>query len=136
MPHADSGDYTWQEPGPHGGVEARMIYQKADGSSGIDSISIYPDAGLSLLPGRITINPAILPAIAAQQHEIWAHWMRYQFSVCVPNGDGSLTIPADKAYRWRRQVDTPYAQLSEREQASDIEQAQKILEAIARAYRL
>lgn len=68
-----------------------------------------------------------IEVLAAQQHEIWAHWMRYQFSVCTPNEDGSLTIPADKVYRWTRQMNTDYADLSEQEKASDIEQAQKIL---------
>ncbi|MEW5860064.1 MAG: hypothetical protein AB1861_22195, partial [Cyanobacteriota bacterium] len=28
-------------------------------------------------------------SLASQQHEIWAHWMRYQFGCCVENSDGS-----------------------------------------------
>jgi hypothetical protein len=33
-------------------------------------------------------------ALAAGSHDIWANWQRWQHSVCTPNADGSLTIPA------------------------------------------
>ena len=65
--------------------------------------------------------------LAAEQHEIWSHWTRYQFSVCEVNEDGSLTIPADKVDRWTRQMDTYYSYLSEHEKESDRHQADKIL---------
>ena len=68
--------------------------------------------------------------LAAVQHEIWAHWMRYQFSVCIPQEDGSLLIPAKKVERWRRQMETVYADLTEQEQRSDLEQADKVLAAL------
>jgi hypothetical protein len=61
------------------------------------------------------------------QHDIWAHWMRYQFSVCTQNPDGSLTIPAASVKHWQRQIDTPYSDLTEKEKDSDREQADKIL---------
>ena len=57
--------------------------------------------------------------LADVQHAIWAHWTRWQFSVCQRNEDGSLTIPAPLVERWTRQMDTPYADLSEREKDSD-----------------
>lgn len=65
--------------------------------------------------------------LAAMQHEIWTHWMRYQFSCCIENADGSLTIPAEYVERWRRQMETAYSQLPESERESDREQADKIL---------
>ena len=65
--------------------------------------------------------------LADMAHEVWAHWMRYLFSVCIQNDDGSVTIPADKAERWKRQMDTNYHDLPEREQQSDIRQAKKYL---------
>lgn len=65
--------------------------------------------------------------IAALQHEIWAHWMRYLFTCCEGNEDGSMTIPVDKVARWRRQIDTPYSELTDRERESDLEQADKIV---------
>jgi hypothetical protein len=66
--------------------------------------------------------------LAAIQHEIWTHWMKYQFSVCIKNEDGSLTIPADKVERWERQMATPYSELSEQEKMSDRDQADKLRE--------
>lgn len=63
--------------------------------------------------------------IASVQHDIWAHWMKYQFSVCQQNDNGSLTISADKVQRWTRQIDTPYSELTDREKKSDIEQVMK-----------
>lgn len=65
--------------------------------------------------------------LADVQHAIWAHWTRWQFSVCQRNEDGSLTIPAPLVERWTRQMGTPYADLSEREKDSDREQADKVL---------
>lgn len=65
--------------------------------------------------------------IAAAQHEIWAHWMRYLFNVSIRNKDGSYTIPPDFVERWQRQINTPYEQLSESEKDSDREQAEKVL---------
>lgn len=66
-------------------------------------------------------------AIAAVQHEIWAHWMRYLFSVSPKNADGSVNIPVDKVYRWKRQMRMPYALLTDAERDSDREQADKVL---------
>ena len=65
--------------------------------------------------------------IASKQHEIWAHWMSYLFSVCIENTDGSVTIPASKVTRWKRQVATSYDDLSESEKNSDRNQADKII---------
>lgn len=68
--------------------------------------------------------------LAAVQHDIWAHWMRYLYSQCRrPDlaDDGSLIIPADKVRRWARQMATSYAELPESERVSDCEQADKVL---------
>lgn len=67
-----------------------------------------------------------LEKFAAVQHEIWSHWMKYLFSVCQKNEDGTYTIPLDQAEHWQRQMLTPYAELSEAEKESDREQAKKI----------
>lgn len=69
--------------------------------------------------------------IAALQHEIWAHWMRYLFACCTKNEDGSVTIPEDKVARWLRQIDTPYSELTDIERESDLEQADKIMKIIS-----
>lgn len=59
-------------------------------------------------------------------HRQWSGWMRYLFSKCDSTmplvlsalEDGSLIIPAEFVTRWKRQMETPYAQLSESEQES------------------
>ena len=56
---------------------------------------------------------------AERQHQIWAHWMEYQFGICQEQPDGSLIIPAEKVAHWNRQLATPYDELSETERESD-----------------
>ena len=68
--------------------------------------------------------------LAAVQHEIWADWMRYLFQVSELNDDGTYTISEEKARRWIRQLNTPYSKLSEDEQRSDLELADRILSII------
>ncbi len=71
--------------------------------------------------------------LAAVQHEIWSHWLRYMFTQCEEEAceyieqESFLVIPKDKVARWKRQMETPYAKLSEEEQQSDLEQADKVL---------
>lgn len=72
----------------------------------------------------------MLTKLADVQHEIWSHWMKYLFEVSVQNDDGTVTIPADKVENWKRQMVTRYADLSSKEQESDIEQAQKVVAAL------
>lgn len=69
-------------------------------------------------------------AAADVQHQIWAHWMKYVFSICPQQEDGSVVIPAEKVERWKRQIDTPYQELSEKEKESDGHQADKVLSAL------
>lgn len=69
----------------------------------------------------------MLDEIADLQHEIWSHWMRYLFEVSLQNEDGTVTIPADKVKRWKRQMRIKYSDLSDNEQKSDLEQAQKVM---------
>lgn len=68
--------------------------------------------------------------IAAIEHERWSHWQRYLHEQCVANENGSLTIPADLAARWARQMNTPYEALTEKEKDSDREQADAYLQAM------
>ncbi|MBI5733241.1 hypothetical protein HY967_04840 [Candidatus Jorgensenbacteria bacterium] len=73
---------------------------------------------------------SIREKIADIQHAIWSHWMKYLFSVCVKNDDGSYTIPIDQAERWERQMWMSYEALSEKERDSDREEADKVLKVI------
>ncbi len=59
--------------------------------------------------------------LAEIQHEIWSHWMKYMFSICVENSDGgSVIIPKEKVLRWKRQLNTQYKDLSPDEKLSDV----------------
>lgn len=68
--------------------------------------------------------------LASIQHEIWSHWMQYQFSICAENQNGDLVVPKEKVERWKRQIETNYSELSESEKQSDREQVLKFIHLI------
>ena len=53
--------------------------------------------------------------------------MAYLFSKSQTNADGTVTLPAWAVERWKRQVATPYANLTEAEKDSDREEADRVL---------
>jgi hypothetical protein len=53
--------------------------------------------------------------------------MKYLFSKGTFNGDGTWTMPKWAVDRWQRQMNTPYAELSEAEQDSDRSEADKFI---------
>lgn len=63
-------------------------------------------------------------------HKQWSGWMRYLYSKCVSNPDGTLTIPGWAVARWTRQMCMAYSGLSEEEKNSDREEADKFLAVI------
>ena len=69
-------------------------------------------------------------ALATYAHEAWSKWMRYLFSQCTPQPDGSLLIPVYNVNRWRRQLNTPYAELPEGEQKSDLVEADRMIQIV------
>jgi hypothetical protein len=69
----------------------------------------------------------LIEALADKEHASWAHWMDYLFSKCVNTVQGDLVIPQGLALRWRRQANTVYADLSEREKQSDRDEVAHIL---------
>lgn len=73
----------------------------------------------------------LIEQLAAIEHRRWADWQQWMHDQCVRDDDGSLTIPAGLVSRWERQIDTPYADLSEREQESDREQVRRYWPLIA-----
>lgn len=60
-------------------------------------------------------------------HKQWSGWLEYMFSKGVFNNDGSWTMPTKFVERWRRQMATPYSNLSQSEQDSDRNEADKFL---------
>ncbi len=69
----------------------------------------------------------LIEKLADVEHQRWASWQDYLHRVCEPREDGALIIPAEFVARWERQIATPYADLSEREQESDREQVRRYL---------
>ncbi|HEX3643055.1 MAG TPA: hypothetical protein VHV10_17355 [Ktedonobacteraceae bacterium] len=76
----------------------------------------------------------LIEQLADKEHASWANWMKYLFSKCEQQSDGSLNIPLGLALRWQRQMSTPYAELSEQEKQSDRDEVAHILP-IIEAYK-
>lgn len=68
--------------------------------------------------------------LAELAHEQWSGWMKYLFSKCPEQWTGSVLIPSGAAERWKRQMNTPYSELSEKEKDSDRKEADKVLAVI------
>ncbi len=60
-------------------------------------------------------------------HQQWIDWMEYLFDKGTFNKDGTWTMPVWAVDRWKRQMNTPYSELSENEQNSDRKEADKFL---------
>lgn len=66
--------------------------------------------------------------LAAYAHDAWAGWMKYMFGRCIEDSNhGTLIIPKDLVERWKRQMNTSYAELPESEKGSDRDEADKML---------
>lgn len=61
----------------------------------------------------------LIEVLAAIEHERWSKWQRYLHDKCGKQEDGSIVIPAELVSRWERQIETPYAELSDMEKSSD-----------------
>ena len=81
----------------------------------------------------ILYSEEMLNALAAIEHERWAHWQRYLHRQCVPQEDGSLVIPADLVRRWARQTEAQVSDLTESERQSDRAQVLLYLPTIVEA---
>ncbi len=74
--------------------------------------------------------------LAKYAHDAWAGWMKYLFEKSTLNEDGTITIPAWAVKRWKRQVATRYEYLPDEEQKSDLAEADKMLDIVARCEEL
>jgi hypothetical protein len=73
------------------------------------------------------MSDKIRELLAEYAHRAWSGWMAFLFDKSFVREDGSVVIPADLVARWKRQINTPYADLSAHEQDSDREEADKML---------
>ena len=60
-------------------------------------------------------------------HKSWSGWMEYLFSKSEEKEDGSVTIPKDLVDRWKKQIETDYKDLSEKEKDSDRDEADMMM---------
>lgn len=77
--------------------------------------------------------------LAEYAHDAWAGWMKYLFEkghfttafvgIDMPT-ERVWVMPGWAVERWQRQMNTPYAELSESEKESDRQEADKMLEII------
>ncbi len=86
--------------------------------------------------------------LAKIAHESWAGWTAYLLSKCIaetektsPSGNvyktthtGAYIIPTHYVERWKRQILTPYDELSEEEKDSDRIEADKYIKAMGVEY--
>lgn len=68
--------------------------------------------------------------LAELSHGQWSGWLRYMFSKGTFNKNGTWTMPSWAVSRWKRQMDTPYNELTEKEQDSDRDEADKIIKVL------
>ena len=59
-----------------------------------------------------------LESLAELEHIQWSHWTKYMLENMTP----------ENIARWKRQIATPYDELTEKEKGSDREWARKVLE--------
>ena len=79
-----------------------------------------------------TVLNGALETLSAIEHERWSHWQRYLHSKCSRQPNGTLVIPTELVEKWEEQIETPYADLSEKEKESDREQVRKYLSLVAK----
>jgi hypothetical protein len=69
----------------------------------------------------------LIERLADKEHDSWARWQAYLFSQGTRQYDGSILLPLYLVHRWQRQIETPYAELSEQEKQSDRNEVAHIL---------
>src|SRR5258706_14489467 len=108
------------------GQRARRLVLTVDSPTGRD-LGGWSEAGAASQIEAALLAAGAVPqhaptelreALAAYAHEAWSGWMQYLFSKCSPLHEGPLRIPDEWAARWKQQIDTPYAALSEAEKES------------------
>lgn len=66
-------------------------------------------------------------ALAALAHDQWSGWTKYMFSKTSPTGEAGESIPLALVERWKRQMQTPYADLPDSEKESDRTEADRVI---------
>jgi hypothetical protein len=80
---------------------------------------------VQIFDNEIEIPEQQLETIASAAHDIWAHWMKY----FIPKMEAGEFTEEDFE-KWKRQMETPYYDLSEEEKNSDRDVAKLYLKNI------
>ena len=62
------------------------------------------------------------PELCDYAHEAWIRWMQKLFDLSVHHADGTVTLSRYHVDRWKRQIKTEYANLSD--QGKDLRDAE------------
>ena len=65
--------------------------------------------------------------LAVYAHEAWSGWMKCMFSKSGNMLSGGVIVPAKLVERWTRQMNTIYDELPANENASDLQEANKMI---------
>jgi hypothetical protein len=76
-------------------------------------------------PGMDTPDDELIEQLAAIEHERWADWQKWCHKILRENNPSPEQ--GDILERWDRQIETPYAELSEKEKQSDRDQVMRYL---------
>lgn len=86
---------------------------------------------------RQNLDTALVERLSDAEHQSWASWMTYLFSVCdlpyvaQPSGQQEgVVLPQWAVDGWKAQAATPYANLSDTDQEGDRREVRKILPVI------
>ena len=77
----------------------------------------------------------LIEQLAEKEHASWARWMHHLYTKCYETYDGCYVIPVELVDRWRKQINTPYAELSEQEKQSDRDEVAHIMPIIGEYMR-
>lgn len=69
----------------------------------------------------------LIEKLADQEHDRWSRWMKHLFEKSSEDKNGNVIIPSSLVNRWKRQIDTDYSDLSEKEKESDRIEARKTI---------
>lgn len=100
----------------------------ADGGTDTSHMEYWGDKGAT--PAGEDIS--LIEQLAAIEHERWADWQKWCHKVLRENNPSPEQ--GDILERWDRQIETPYAELSEKEKQSDRDQVARYLPLIQAHY--
>lgn len=122
---ASAGRWVKAEPAPTKPLASRPHEYADDGTGTACRICGAPDFEHATPAEPLTDQH--LEAFAEYAHVAWSGWMRYLFDKLELNSLSQLVLPREWYDRWRRQMTTNYANLSESEKESDRDEARQML---------